>query len=332
MKNTFLIIDASHLFYRSRFSVRGGDDSEKAGMCLHIIFNSINKAWRQHNATHVVFSFDGRNGWRKAVYPPYKAHRAAKNAAKTEKERDEDALYSAAFAEFKTYVTEKTNCTVLYNPVLESDDLIAGFIQTHPDDTHVVVSGDADFEQLLASNVILYNGVDDITTTNESVLDYRGKPIKDKKTGELIAPPNPEWSVFEKSMRGCTSDNIFSAYPGVRTKSTKKRIGLEEAFQDRHKKGFSWNAVMMHRWTDPDNIEHLVLDDYHRNVGLVDLSAQPDNIKFEIANTIYESCQPLARPQIGIYFLKFCGAYQLDKLSNMANDIVAYLKAEYTVC
>ena len=39
-------------------------------------------------------------------------------------------------------------------------------------------------------------------------------------------------------MRGDTSDNVFSAYPGVRTKGTKNKVGLLEAYAERKSKGF----------------------------------------------------------------------------------------------
>ena len=39
--------------------------------------------------------------------------------------------------------------------------------------------------------------------------------------------------LFEKCMRGDTSDNVFSAYPGVRTKGTKNKVGLIEAYEDK---------------------------------------------------------------------------------------------------
>ena len=46
-------------------------------------------------------------------------------------------------------------------------------------------------------------------------------------------------------MRGDPSDNIFSAYPGVRTKGTRNKIGLREAFADRQTKGYTWNNLML---------------------------------------------------------------------------------------
>ena len=41
-------------------------------------------------------------------------------------------------------------------------------------------------------------------------------------------------------MRGDTSDNVFSAYPGVRKKGTRNKVGLLEAFTDKNTKGYNW--------------------------------------------------------------------------------------------
>ena len=87
-------------------------------------------------------------------------------------------------------------------------------------------------------------------------------------------------------MRGDPSDNIFSAYPGVRTKSTKNKIGLTEAFEDKNKQGYAWNNLMLQRWTDPEGNEHRVVDDYNRNCMLVDLTKQPAELKQEFDDVI----------------------------------------------
>ena len=114
--NSFLLVDASHLYHRAKHSVRGTTD-EKVGMCLHIIFNSLGKAWRI-GANHIVFAFDGHS-WRKGIYPPYKAHRAKLNASTAEIE--ENALFFEAFDIFREFIRTKTNCTVLEHPNLEAD-------------------------------------------------------------------------------------------------------------------------------------------------------------------------------------------------------------------
>ena len=322
--NKFLLIDSNHLFHRAKHSVRGNMD-EKIGMCLHILFNSLGKAWRVQKANHIVFCFDSRS-WRKDSYTPYKANRFSKQ---TPIELAENKLFFEAFDIFKAFVKTKTNCTILENSILEADDLISGFVQSHPSDEHIIVSSDGDFEQLLAPNVILYNGVADITMTLAGIFDYKGNLVKDKKTGNPKTTPNPEWSLFEKCMRGCTTDNIFSAYPGIREKGSSNKVGLREAFEDRHKQGFNWSAVMMHHWADHHGTDHKVLDDYYRNKQLIDLRNQPEHIKAEIFQTISDSCIVKNNPQIGLFFLKLCGKYQLERLSEQANYFAQILSSPY---
>jgi len=289
---------------------------------------SVNKAWRDQKATHVVFCLEGRS-WRKDYYAPYKANRAVARAAHTEQEAEEDKLFWETFDELNTFLRESTNCTVLQHKQLEADDLIAGWIQSHPNDEHIIVSSDTDFYQLLAPNVKQYNGISDELHTLDGILDKRGKHIIDKKTKLPKVIPEPAWILFEKCVRGDATDNIFSAYPGVRKKGTKNKVGLEEAFSDKNKKGYSWNNLMLQSWTDHNGIEHRVLDDYERNCVLVDLSMQPDNIKTVIAETIAAGCESKNRPMIGAHFLKLCGKYDLIKMSEQANTFCAFLSAAY---
>ncbi len=265
-------------------------------------------------------------------YAPYKRNRADARAAHNEREQEEERVFWEAFDTFKEFVTEKTNCTVLQNSQLEADDLIAGWIQSHPNDNHVIISTDTDFVQLIASNVKQYNGVMEHVITHEGIFDDKGKPVIDKKTKEAKAAPNPEWLLFEKCMRGDTSDNVFSAYPGVRTKGTSKKVGLTEAFEDRGTKGYAWNNLMLQRWTDHEGKEHRVLEDYERNRRLIDLSYQPDDIKEIIATTIAEATNSNKNiNQVGVKLMKFCGLYDLKKISEQAQSYAEPLNARYNI-
>jgi len=219
--------------------------------------------------------------------------------------------------------------TVLRHENLEADDLVAGWIQAHPADEHVIVSSDSDFHQLLANNVTQYNGIADELHTLQGIFDKKGAPVKDSKTKEPKKIPDPQWILFEKCMRGDASDNIFSAYPGVRKKGTKNKVGLEEAFADRTAKGFNWNNLMLQRWTDHNGEEHKVLDDYERNRILVDLTAQPDHIKAIITATISTNGVTKNIPQIGTKFMKFCGKYDFKRISENVQGYVDFLTAEY---
>ena len=72
-----------------------------------------------------------------------------------------------------------------------------------------------------------------------------------------------------------------------------------------------------------------VLDDYNRNCVLVDLTAQPSEVKQKIVGTIEGNAQTLNRPMIGAQFLKFCGRYDLIKMSEQADGYVRFLEAPY---
>jgi 5'-3' exonuclease len=325
----YLIVDTANTFFRARHSAhRQSDTWDKLGFAIHVTLSSVNKAWREQKADHVVFCLEGRS-WRKDFYEPYKKNRAVARAALTETEAEEDRLFWEAFDDLKTFLSDKTNCTVLQHPELEADDLVAGWIQSHPEDHHTIVSSDTDFHQLLAANVNQYNGIADELHTLDGILDKKGKLVIDKKTKEPKRIPDPKWILFEKCMRGDPSDNVFSAYPGVRTKGSKNKVGLMEAFADKDRKGFDWNNLMLQRWTDHNGVEHRVLDDYQRNVTLVDLTAQPDAIKAKIAETIATGSVKKSKPMVGAQFLKFCGKYELNRLSDNATHYSEFLSAEY---
>jgi len=327
---TYILVDTANTFFRARHVINGDADI-KLGMAFHITLNSIKKAWQDFGGTHVVFCLEGRS-WRKDHYKPYKAQRAASRAAHTEREAEEEKVFWEAFDTFKEFVTEKTNCTVLQNSRLEADDLIAGWIQTHPNDKHVIISTDTDFVQLIAPNVKQYNGVMETIITHEGIFDAKGKRVIDKKTQEPKAIPDPQWLLFEKCMRGDTSDNVFSAYPGVREKGTKNKVGLREAYGDRDSKGYAWNNLMLQRWSDHNGEEHRVLDDYERNRVLIDLTAQPAEIKTIIAETIATATSANKNiSQVGIRLIKFCNLYDLKKISDQAQAYAEPLNARYVL-
>jgi len=325
---TYILVDTANTFFRARHVVRG-DINDKVGMSLHVILNSVRKAWKDFGGSHVVFCLEGRS-WRKDHYAPYKRNRQEARDSLSPKDAEEDKIFWETFDDFKSFIHEKTNCSVLQHPQLEADDLIAGWIQAHPNDNHVIISTDGDFAQLIAPNVKQYNGVSGVTITHEGYFDEKGKHVKDKKTGVAKTAPDPEWLLFEKCMRGDTSDNIFSAFPGVREKGTKNKVGLREAFADRNLKGYNWNNLMLQKWVDHEGVEHRVLDDYTRNVKLCDLTAQPEEIKTLIKEAITQEIGKQKNiAQVGIRLIKFCSTYDLVKVSEQAESYAHPLNARY---
>jgi len=328
--STYILVDTANTFFRARHVVRGDIDT-KVGMALHITLNSVKKAWTDFNADHVVFCLEGRS-WRKDYYEPYKRNRQVARDKLSPREAEEDTAFWEIFDEFKNFITDKTNCTVMQHKQLEADDLIAGWVQAHPNDNHIIISTDGDFAQLIAPNVRQYNGVSNTIITHEGYFDDKKRePIIDKKTGEAKPAPNPKWQIFEKCMRGDTSDNVFSAYPGVRVKGTKNKVGLTEAFADKETKGFNWNNMMLQRWTDHEGVEHRVLDDYNRNVVLCDLTAQPAEIKELITTTIKEHAMPKNVDQVGMRLMKFCAKWDMQRVADQAQSFAEPLNARYPV-
>ena len=325
----YVLIDTANMFFRARHTAfRASDPWEKVGVALHTTLMSANKVVRRFEADHVVFALEGRS-WRKDHYKPYKANRAVARAALTETEAEEDKMFWETYDNLTKYLSERTNCSVIRCPTAEGDDIIARWIALHPQDEHIVISSDTDFVQLVAANVKQYNGITDELITTEGIYDAKGRPVVDKKTKEPKQIPDPAWLLFEKCMRGDTSDNVFSAFPGVRTKGTKNKVGLQEAFADRTTKGYNWNNMMLQRWTDHNGEEHRVLDDYERNRQLIDLTHQPQAVKDTVDLAIIEQISHKDIGQVGVRFMQFCGKYDLVRCSENAEGFGHWLNETY---
>jgi 5'-3' exonuclease len=325
----YLLIDTANMFFRARHAAyRAGDSWEKVGYALHITLASINKVAQRFRADHVIFCLEGRS-WRKDFYEPYKKNRAVARAALTEAEQEEDKVFWETYDLFTKYLAEQTNCSVIRHEQAEADDIIARWIALHPQDHHTIISSDTDFVQLLAPNVDQYNGISDELITLNGVFNDKGHAVVDKKTKEPKTVPNPQWLLFEKCMRGDVSDNVFSAFPGVRTKGTKNKVGLQEAYEDKDKKGYNWNNLMLQRWTDHNGVEHRVLDDYERNRHLIDLTCQPQEIKDKVDGAIHAMISHKDIGQVGVRFMKFCGKFELNRISESAEQYSRWLNETY---
>lgn len=304
---------------------RGQSIDMKIGMAMHITLNSIRKAYRDFSADHVVFCLEGRS-WRKDFYTPYKANRKVTMDKRSVREQEDDELFFESYNDMVEFLDKRTNVSVIQQHNAEADDLIATWIQEHPNDDHVIISTDSDFYQLLADNVKQYNGTTDQIVSLEGFKNAKtGETVIDKKTNEPKKAIDPEFTLFEKCVRGDSSDNIFSAYPGARLKGTKNKTGITEAYNDRHTGGYNYNNFMLQRWVDHEEQEHRVRDDFERNKILIDLTQQPDEIKAECKQRIAEAKEQDAKQQVGIYFMKFCAKYNLERMSQHPNDYAEFM-------
>jgi 5'-3' exonuclease, N-terminal resolvase-like domain len=307
---------------RVRHGVRAPDTEQQLALALHIIFNSIKKVWNQFDGNHVVFCLEGRS-WRKDIYPQYKANRKAAAIKRTPKEVEEDTVFFEVMDNFVKFVTTQTNCTVLRHPEAEADDMVARWISLHPTDQHIIISSDADFQQLIGSNVKIYNGISALLYTDKGIFDKDGNLAKNKH-GKELPIPDPEWLLFEKCMRGDDGDNVMSAFPGVRTKK------LQEAYLDRHNQGFTWNNLMLSKWTDHEGAEHRVRNDYERNRLLIDLTRQPADLLEKFDDIILKSINLEVKKQVGLALIRFCNLHGLVKIEKSSGDFSPCFSSTYS--
>lgn len=340
----FILTDGYNLFHRQiRMTNPALGIDSMIGMAMHLIFNSMAKEFRTWKGDHVVFFLEGRS-WRKDVYPGYKAQRKVAFAKLSEKEQEDHKILSEAFDDLVEHLDTNTNVTVLRNPKAEADDMIYMWIESHPDDNHVLVSSDSDFIQLLRfPNVRIYDPVKDILMTKEGVFNDAGKRLEFKidghakikvgKENEDFRPAEDwyEYALFLKCIRGDNTDNIFSAYPGVREKGTKNSVGILEAYSDRNNKGYSWNNFMLQKWVDQEEQEQRVKERYEFNRLLIDLQQIPENTRNDCLEIIAEGAARKNVPAItiGTSFMRFCGKWDLKKIGNSADRFMPMLTAKY---
>lgn len=348
----YAIVDLSNLFSRARHVVQG-DAFTKAGMALHITFQSLRKLHRDHKVQHMVFAVD-RGSWRYDVYPLYKARRIASRQAQKPADLEEAEVFREVLKNLVEYLSEKTRCTVLVQDGMEADDLVARWTQLHPGDEHVIVSCDSDFVQLLSDTVSIYDGINERLISTAGVRNHRGEMLPfqiDSGSGKVKvaqhAKPDPdfkpeaEWwrkALFVKLIRGDSGDGIFSAYPGITFKGSSKRTGIEQAWSDRGERGFHWNNFFQSEWDKATGRDDTgapifsrvkVVDEFQINESLIDLTRQPEPVKATLDTAIAEAITKQPVGNVGFAFIKFCAAHDLPSLSADAADHARYLNAPY---
>jgi len=86
---------------------------------------------------------------------------------------------------------------------------------------------------------------------------------------------------------------------------------------------------MLQRWTDHNDVEHRVRDDYERNRTLIDLTAQPLEFRNATDNIIKTGVSKEKVAQVGVHFMRFCGKYELNRISDQADVYSKWLNTPY---
>lgn len=301
----YLVFDISNLLYRSFYAQTGEDDVTLAGMACHMALMTLNKYYKQYRPKKVVMAFD-RSSWRKeytAEYDYLKPYKGNRRQDMTPAQQLKFEKFKAHLAEFERLIIDYTTIITLWGERLEADDLIAGFIQKHPDSSITVISADSDLAQLMKhSNVLIVSpATDKVQNTLEKYND------------------DPEYYLFHKCVRGDTTDNVQSAYPRVR--SSKIKEVYDDAVEG---DGFKYINFMKEKWTNQNKQEFTVAQMFKHNQVLIDLEKQPDDIRQLMEEVLVEE---LALEKKFSYFhiLKFIGKYKLIKIKDNIEHFIPML-------
>ena len=299
----YLVFDISNLLHRTFFAQRDLDDETIAGMATHTALVTLNKYFKMYKPHVVVMAFD-RSSWRKLYTAsdecvskkPYKGNR---RQDMTPSQEAKFQRFMNHLKEFEALIRDNTTIMTLAKDTLEADDLIAGFAQVYNDDDNdiIIISADSDLLQLTKY-------------TNVSVIS----PATDKPQSLEDFEGDPEYYVFQKCIRGDSTDNVQSAFPRVRATRILK------AYKDE----FERVQLMKETWTDQNETMFVVGDLFKENEKLINLEKQPKDIRKLIFQTIDEEAN---RPRqfSMFYILKFIGKYKLNKIKEGIDQYIPLL-------
>ena len=247
------------------YALKTGEEID-AGLLRHIALNNILTLKDKLNkyADEVVLCLDGRNYWRKEVFPHYKQNRKKSH----EKDRFDWNGFYKHFNTIKQEFTENLPYKVVEVEGAEADDIIAVLCKVYGNQRDVViVSSDKDFLQIqqnIASRVKQYS------------------PFHRK----FLTPENKEYSLFEHIVRGDAGDGI----PNI--------LSDADVFMCDDKRSKPLRATRIKEWEQygverPECFcsSETELDAFIRNRTLIDLRKIPDVVVTRIVDK-YNSVKP----------------------------------------
>lgn len=271
---------------------RTGEDA--IGFSHHKSLRSMAAVYREHKPDAVVAVFDRPNSWRKQYTQSeaaltkavYKGHR---REGMTPKQQAIFQMFIESISDFEALLRGQTMVFCLAGDNLEADDLIAGYVRRYAQNENIIVSADKDFIQLLDNPKVSL--LDPISGTQRTLDEWGG---------------DAELFLFEKALRGDKGDNVLSAYPRLRSTRIRK------AYTDDYERV----KLMNETWTLLGE-EQRVGDLYEENRMLVDLNAQPDEIR-KIMDDVITAESVRERHYKHTAFLRFCGKHKLVNIANEA--------------
>lgn len=240
----------------------------------HMVFNSIRLINTKFKSEYgdLVIACEGREVWRREIFPYYKANRKKSRDAS-----DVDwGLVFSTLDEIKSELMEFFPYSTIKCDTAEADDIIGHLVKkTASSDTKtLIVSGDKDFIQLHKyPNVKQWNGVKKELVFGDPITSLKSKIIRGD-TGDGV--PN------------ILSDDDTLVNPDKRQKPITT---VKES---------KWLSMEPHEICETDTMRR----NWSRNETLIDLSRVPTYLKAEIDNKYTESLEKRSRKGLYEYFLK----------------------------
>jgi DNA polymerase-1 len=206
---TLLIFDGHNVAIRAYHALSKQNDilKNKDGdgtWGIYGFFTTLIHFVNRYNPDQVAIAFDwGQSEKRLSIYPGYKAHRKNDGPEEVKKRQE-----SRRQVDVLIRLLEIFKISVLREPSVEADDIIARLVGIHTDYQIIIVSGDHDLRQLITDKVVVVKP--SIGIKNEDIFDY-------SKVVETYGV-SPERLAELWALTGDASDNI-PGIPGVGEKT-----------------------------------------------------------------------------------------------------------------
>jgi hypothetical protein len=280
-----ILIDYNQIMLASLFVSIGNHTNAEIdeNMIRHMSLNSIRANRKKFSKDYgeLVICADGKNTWRKSVFPYYKANR---KKSREESELDWGELYRI-IGLIREELSEFFPYKVLHFEGLEADDIIGTLCHEfgtpmNSGEPILILSGDKDYIQLQKyGNISQYN------------------PVLKK----WVRDSDPDKFLFEHIVRGDKGDGV----PNILSSDNSIVVG------DRQKAITQKKLDLFFK--NPESMDELTKTRFARNKMLIDLESTPDNYKKLILDE-YSKEKTIGRSKLFNYFLD-------KRLRNLLTDI-----------
>lgn len=281
-----ILIDYNQVMLASLFASIGNHHNVEISedVMRHMFLNSIRSIRKKYVDEYgeIIICADGKNSWRKEVFPYYKANR---KKTREESELDWGELFGI-IGTIREEIDENFPYKVLHFDSIEADDIIGticserGTTLNTDGEKILILSSDKDFIQLHKyANVSQYDSVRSRWITNS----------------------NPEKYLREHILKGDSGDGI----PNILSEDNCLVIGKRQK---------PMTAKRIEKFTESiDNMSDEEKMRHERNKVLIDLECVPDKYKEQIIEKLNQE-KNIGRKKLFNYFVK-------NKLKNLLTDI-----------